>query len=147
MTSKCCNAETITDYTLGDIVCTECGLVEEEKILLYQYHDGEEIRDDNEEFIKACTNLLRSVNAPEGWLSECIDLRNILSWTSCERLNIVAIVCAVSKQPYAYLQHHFPMYTKSKKMFNIMSQIFQRTATTNEQVYFSVGYPNGSSLI
>ena len=143
MVSRCCNAEIVTDYTSGDIICTECGLVEEEKLMMYQYHDGEEIHDINENFNKACTNLLLSVNAPMGWLSECVDLYNRLSWTSCERLNVIAIICVVSKQPDMYLQHHFQMYAKSKKMLKTISRIFQDTTTTKEQVYFRVAHSVG----
>ena len=145
--SRCCSADTITDYTSGDTVCTQCGLVLEERLTIHQYNTHETIHDDDEYFVNMCSELLASVQAPSGWLVDCMVIRDRLLQKSI-RIDItfcVAIICVVSQQSDLYAES-FKGVSSSKTIKDRISRIYLETGNVNSNIFARIGRSLGLSM-
>ena len=88
MTSKCCNEYIVTDYTSGDCICTECGLVVESHLM--DTHDSVEEQSDISQLFE---NALLKYNCPSTSLKECLNMYAKIGDKNC----VNAIVLHVNK--------------------------------------------------
>jgi hypothetical protein len=95
-----CSGELIQDYTSGDLICTDCGLVSEDHLMCTT-----NVISSYDPFVSMCTGLLENLNAPSGWLNDCNAIFNSLPQEKRKvtKLCVGAIVCIVCKQIDDYI--------------------------------------------
>tara|TARA_Y100000816_G_C26026280_1_gene537087 strand:+ start:268 stop:918 length:651 start_codon:yes stop_codon:yes gene_type:complete len=144
MYSHCCDAEIFKDTHTGDCVCTECGIVLEDRPLTYQWHDGEDVYNELDGYEKKFESVLENIHAPTFWLSECKDIFGTISEKMKVGIHgIYAIVCIVSKECDKYSEIISACYDISAaKIRKMISRIvgLRLQKNINVDVFFQIGY-------